>query len=112
MSLGALEEAVGDIQARLMEQPDREVPSRNLGELVMDALKRIDSVAYVRFASVYRDFKDLPDFVRALEGLMPPPAGSPGSRPAPPAPPRSPPRRRRPARPVPSPSSPPRCSRA
>jgi transcriptional repressor NrdR len=71
VSLGALEEAVGDIQARLMELPDREVPSRNLGELVMDALKRIDSVAYVRFASVYRDFKDLPDFVKALEGLMP-----------------------------------------
>jgi len=74
VSLGALEEAVGDIQARLMELPDREVPSRNLGELVMDALKRIDSVAYVRFASVYRDFKDLPDFVKALEGLMPAPA--------------------------------------
>jgi len=55
------------------ESPDREVPSRQLGELVMDALKQIDSVAYVRFASVYRDFKDLPDFVRALESLMRPP---------------------------------------
>ncbi|MGA2082323.1 MAG: transcriptional regulator NrdR [Holophaga sp.] len=74
VSLGILEEAVGDIQAKLMEQPDREVPSRTLGELVMDALKRIDSVAYVRFASVYRDFKDLPDFVKALEGLMPSPS--------------------------------------
>ena len=71
VSLGRLEEAAGDIQAKLMELPDREVPSRNLGELVMDALKQIDSVAYVRFASVYRDFKDLPDFVKALEGLMP-----------------------------------------
>lgn len=74
VSLGILEEAVGDIQAKLMELPDREVPSRTLGELVMDALKRIDSVAYVRFASVYRDFKDLPDFVKALEGLMPSPS--------------------------------------
>jgi transcriptional repressor NrdR len=76
VSLGRLEEAAGDIQAKLMELPDREVPSRSLGELVMDALKHIDSVAYVRFASVYRDFKDLPDFVKALEGLMPssPPA--------------------------------------
>jgi hypothetical protein len=45
----------------------------------MDALKRIDSVAYVRFASVYRDFKDLPDFVKALEGLMPA-AGPPAPR--------------------------------
>jgi transcriptional repressor NrdR len=71
VSLGRLEEAVGDIQARLMEYADREIPSRELGELVMDALKQIDSVAYVRFASVYRDFKDLPDFVRALESLMP-----------------------------------------
>jgi len=71
VSLGRLEEAAGDIQAKLMELADREVPSRNLGELVMDALKQIDSVAYVRFASVYRDFKDLPDFVKALEGLMP-----------------------------------------
>jgi transcriptional repressor NrdR len=85
VSLGTLEEAAGDIQAKLMELPDREVPSRNLGELVMDALKQIDSVAYVRFASVYRDFKDLPDFVKALEGLMPAPARPRLTRP--PAPP-------------------------
>ncbi|HWQ08561.1 MAG TPA: transcriptional regulator NrdR, partial [Holophaga sp.] len=70
VSLARLEEVVGDIQSKLMEQPDREIPSRRLGELVMDALKGLDSVAYVRFASVYRDFKDLPDFVKALEGLM------------------------------------------
>ncbi len=70
VSLARLEEAAGDIQAKLMEHPDREIPSRLLGELVMDALKGLDSVAYVRFASVYRDFKDLPDFVKALEGLM------------------------------------------
>jgi transcriptional repressor NrdR len=91
VSLGTLEEAAGDIQAKLMELPDREVPSRNLGELVMDALKRIDSVAYVRFASVYRDFKDLPDFVKALEGLMPP-SGAPIPRlsPRPVPPPREP----------------------
>jgi len=38
--------------------------------LIMDELKGLDQVAYVRFASVYRDFKDLPDFVKALEGLM------------------------------------------
>ena len=70
VSLTQLEEAMGDIQARLLEQPDREISSRSLGDLVMDALKRLDSVAYVRFASVYRDFKDLPDFVMALEGMM------------------------------------------
>lgn len=74
VSLARLEEAAGDIQVKLMEHPDREIPSLLLGELVMDALKVIDSVAYVRFASVYRDFKDLPDFVKALEGLMAAPA--------------------------------------
>jgi len=89
VSLGRLEEAAGDIHAKLMEFPDREVPSRQLGELVMDALKQIDSVAYVRFASVYRDFKDLPDFVRALESLMPASADS-GPRLSLPPPPRTP----------------------
>lgn len=70
VSLGRLEELVGDVQARLVEQTEREIPSRALGELVMDALKTVDSVAYVRFASVYREFKDLPDFVKALESLV------------------------------------------
>nr|WP_320132906.1 transcriptional regulator NrdR [uncultured Holophaga sp.] len=70
VSLTQQEELVGDIQARLLEHPDREIASRDLGELVMDALKALDSVAYVRFASVYRQFKDLPDFVKALEGMM------------------------------------------
>jgi transcriptional repressor NrdR len=70
VSLARIEELVGDIQARLMERPDREIRSRELGELIMDELKGLDQVAYVRFASVYRDFKDLPDFVKALEGLM------------------------------------------
>ena len=65
-----IEDMVGDIQSRLMERPDREIRSRELGELIMDELKGLDQVAYVRFASVYRDFKDLPDFVKALEGLM------------------------------------------
>ncbi len=70
VSLTRVEEMVGDLQARLMERPDREIRSRDLGELIMDELKGVDQVAYVRFASVYRDFKDLPDFVKALEGLM------------------------------------------
>jgi len=70
VSLARIEDMVGDIQSRLMERPDREIRSRELGELVMDELKGLDQVAYVRFASVYRDFKDLPDFVKALEGLM------------------------------------------
>lgn len=70
VSLARIEELVKDVQARLLEWPDREVRSLELGELVMEELKVLDHVAYVRFASVYREFKDLPDFVRALEGLM------------------------------------------
>jgi len=70
VSLARIEQLVGDLHARLMERPDREIRSRELGELIMDDLKGLDQVAYVRFASVYRDFKDLPDFVKALEGLM------------------------------------------
>ncbi len=70
VSLDRIEQLVGDVHARLMERPDREIRSRELGELIMDELKGLDQVAYVRFASVYREFKDLPDFVKALEGLM------------------------------------------
>jgi len=66
----------------------------------MDALKGLDSVAYVRFASIYRDFKDLPDFVKALEGLM-------GTAPAGPA--KAVPRATRPA---PAASAPPSASEA
>ena len=109
VSLGRLEEAAGDIQAKLIELADPEVPSRNLGELVMDALKQIDSVAYVRFASVYRDFKDLPDFVRALEGLMPNSAPSLrrlGPRQPEPAAPPEPPAPKPPPAPVPLPPDP------
>ena len=86
VSLARLEELVTDVQARLMERPDREIRSRELGEWVMDELKGLDQVAYVRFASVYRDFKDLPDFVKALEGLMHKEAAA--GRPGVPEPPR------------------------
>lgn len=70
VSLARLEDLATDIQARLLERSDREIRARDLGELVMDELKGLDQVAYVRFASVYRDFKDLPDFVKALEEVL------------------------------------------
>ena len=82
VSLARIEELVKDVQARLLELPDREVRSRELGELVMEELKSLDHVAYVRFASVYREFKDLPDFVKAFEGLV-----KKEVRPSPPEPP-------------------------
>lgn len=70
VSLLQLQDTVVDIHARLMEHNVGEFSSRELGELVMNALKQLDSVAYVRFASIYKEFKDLPDFVQALESLM------------------------------------------
>ena len=68
--LERLDSLAGDIHSRLLEQPDREVHSLALGEMAMDGLKTIDSVAYVRFASVYREFKDLSEFVRSIEALV------------------------------------------
>jgi transcriptional repressor NrdR len=86
VSLARLEDLVGDLQSRLMERPDREIRSRDLGELIMDELKALDQVAYVRFASVYRDFKDLPDFVKAFEGLVHKEAATGRAVPVPPPP--------------------------
>ena len=68
--LALLEELAGDIHSKVAEQPDREIRSMALGEMVMEGLKTIDPVAYVRFASVYREFKDLSDFVQSLESLL------------------------------------------
>jgi transcriptional repressor NrdR len=57
--------AIERIEEKLLTAGDREVPSRRLGELVMRELKKLDKVAYVRFASVYRSFEDIDEF-RAL----------------------------------------------
>jgi transcriptional repressor NrdR len=64
-----LEELAGGVHARLLERPDREVGSMAVGEMAMEGLKAVDSVAYVRFASVYREFKDPSEFVGALEAI-------------------------------------------
>jgi transcriptional repressor NrdR len=61
---------VAEIEADLYEQFDREVPSQIIGEKVMDALRAVDQVAFVRFASVYREFKDVNDFVDELEPIL------------------------------------------
>jgi transcriptional repressor NrdR len=52
------------------ESPEREVTTDAIGEYLMERLRDLDKVAFVRFASVYRDFKDLPDFVKALEEVL------------------------------------------
>lgn len=70
VSLETLERAVGDIEQRLLNSMDREIPTDRVGELVMDALKGIDQVAYVRFASVYRQFQDIDTFMSELNKLL------------------------------------------
>ncbi len=65
-----LEELVGEIEQVLQNQMEREVPSAQIGELVMERLKKIDEVAYVRFASVYRQFKDINTFMHELNKLL------------------------------------------
>lgn len=70
VSIETLEKAVDDIEANLQNSLDREVTSIHIGELAMDKLKDIDEVAYVRFASVYRHFKDINAFMDELSSLL------------------------------------------
>jgi transcriptional repressor NrdR len=66
VALEAMEKMAFDIEAEILESSLREVESRDLGEAVMEQLKRVDEVAYVRFASVYRSFKDIDTFMAEL----------------------------------------------
>lgn len=70
VSLQTLEEAVDAIQTAIQNTLDREVHSAQIGELAMARLKDIDEVAYVRFASVYRQFKDINSFMDELKHIL------------------------------------------
>lgn len=70
VSYATLESIVSDIEQTLQSQMDREVRSAQIGELVMDRLKKVDEVSYVRFASVYRQFKDINTFLDELNKLL------------------------------------------
>ena len=70
VSLDSIETAVNEIEATLQNSLDREVTSVKIGELAMDKLKNLDEVAYVRFASVYRQFKDINTFMAELAKLL------------------------------------------
>ena len=64
-------EAVADkVEATLQERPEKEISTAEVGQFVMDELKRLDKVAYVRFASVYRHFRDIGEFMDELKGLL------------------------------------------
>jgi transcriptional repressor NrdR len=68
--MGKMEEIVNEVEALVVESPDRERPTSEVGALVMDRLKKLDKVAYVRFASVYLDFKDVREFMDELKELL------------------------------------------
>ncbi len=70
VSLQTIEDAVNDIESQLQNSLDREVSSDVIGALCMEKLKDIDEVAYVRFASVYRQFKDVSTFVEEVSKLL------------------------------------------
>ncbi|MBQ2904211.1 MAG: transcriptional regulator NrdR [Clostridia bacterium] len=70
VSLEKIESSVNEIEATLQNSLDREVTSVHIGELAMDKLKELDEVAYVRFASVYRQFKDINTFMDELAKLL------------------------------------------
>ena len=70
VSIETLEKIVDEMEFTLQNSPDREVPSERIGELAMEKLKDIDEVAYVRFASVYRQFQDIQTFMDELKSMM------------------------------------------
>ena len=74
VSLEAIEQQITQIMHRLRATGEREIPSREVGEMVMVALQALDQVAFVRFASVYRSFQDLSEFRDAIERLEAEPA--------------------------------------
>lgn len=67
--MARLAETVDEVEARLLENPDREIDATEIGELLMSKLKSLDKIAYVRFASVYRDFQDVEAFLNELKNL-------------------------------------------
>jgi len=70
ISMNVIEDFIDDLERDLRETGEKEIPSTDLGEKIMIKLHEMDDVAYVRFASVYREFKDVNDFVSELKGLL------------------------------------------
>ncbi|MHB1021583.1 MAG: transcriptional regulator NrdR [Acidobacteriaceae bacterium] len=70
VSASKLENIVDDTESFIIDSPERERTTSEVGELIMNRLKDIDTVAYIRFASVYRDFKDVSEFKAELEELL------------------------------------------
>jgi transcriptional repressor NrdR len=70
VSTKALEAVADRIESMVQESPEREMPTQQVGEFLMHSLRDLDKVAFVRFASVYREFKDVDQFMATLKGLL------------------------------------------
>ena len=70
VSVAALETVTNRVEAALQERPEKEISTEEVGAFVMDELRGLDKVAYVRFASVYRHFRDIGEFMTELKGLL------------------------------------------
>jgi transcriptional repressor NrdR len=70
VSVAALEGVADRVEATLQERPEKEIATADIGGFVMEELKKLDKVAYVRFASVYRHFRDLGEFMSELKDLL------------------------------------------
>jgi transcriptional repressor NrdR len=70
VSVAQMQSIVDAAEAYVVDSPERERSTTSIGELIMQRLREIDTVAYIRFASVYRDFKDVNEFKEELEGLL------------------------------------------
>lgn len=70
VTMEQIDEMVKDIEQHLVSNMQKEVPSEYIGELIMEKLKNVDKVAYVRFASVYREFQDIDSFMNELKKIM------------------------------------------
>ena len=70
VSMSKIDKLVEDVKKQIFNSLEQEISSKRIGEMVMDGLKSIDEVAYVRYASVYRQFTDISSFMNELEALM------------------------------------------
>lgn len=70
VSVGQLETLVDDVEKDVQKKYDKEISAKIVGDLVMERLSKLDGVAYVRFASVYRQFKDVTEFMKELKDLL------------------------------------------
>ncbi|MFB3829444.1 MAG: transcriptional regulator NrdR [Bryobacteraceae bacterium] len=71
IGMGTLSQLVDEVESRVTDSPEREIATSQVGELLMRRLRELDKIAYVRFASVYRDFQDERAFLTELNNLVP-----------------------------------------